>query len=108
MNSLMYENVKNLIKEYENKYKVRPNAILLPYFIYDKLNEDYEKEFTRYGVEHNGEYKMFGLDMIPTLDSTDIVPLRIYKEKHADKNEKELRKEIVKDIVKEIEKMAIK
>lgn len=49
---------------------------------------------------------MFGLDMIPTLDSTDIVPLRIYKEKHADKNEKELRKEIVKEIVKEIEKMA--
>lgn len=108
MNSSMYDDIHITIRRYEDKFKVKPNAILLPYFMYEGIKRDYEKKFSRYEIKHNREYKIFGLDIIPSFDDMGIVPLRIYKEKHIDKKEKELRKEIIKDIVKEIENMAIK
>lgn len=79
MSNFLYRHIDYHIMEYKSKTGDMPNAILLPYFIFEELKRDYEKNNLKYITDCTGDNKIFGLDIIVTLDSNEIKPMKIFK-----------------------------
>lgn len=79
MNKLLYQHINNHIMAYKSITGEMPNAILLPAWIYEELEKEYEKSKLRYIIDA-GEKQLFGLDIIVT-EEKEIRPLRIVKVK---------------------------
>lgn len=81
MNNYIYRQIDYTIMAYKSNNGYMPNAILLPEFIFEELKKDCEKVGLRYITECTGDNQVFGLDIIVTLDSNEIKPIKILKRK---------------------------
>jgi len=77
----IYRQIDYTIMAYKSNKGYMPNAILLPEFIFEELKRDCEKKGLRYITECTGDNQVFGLDIIVTLDSNKIKPIKILKHK---------------------------
>lgn len=72
--------IQDSIDLYILKNRYNPNVVIIPYYMYDILKEEYENQFGKY-YENNP--KIFSIDIIISTDiNNDIIPLRIYKNKN--------------------------
>lgn len=78
MDDFLYRHINYTIMAYKSKKGYMPNAILLPKFIFNELKKDCEKIGLRYMIDDGCQ--VFGLDIIVTLDSNEIIPIKILKQ----------------------------
>lgn len=79
MNNFIYRHIDNHIMAYKSKIGEMPNAIILPYFIFEELKKDIERKHLKYITECAGDNKIISLDIIVTLDRIEIQPIRVLK-----------------------------
>lgn len=81
MSDFIYRQIDYTIMAYKSDKGYMPNAILLPKIVFEELKRDCEKKSLRYITECTGDNQVFGLDIIVTLDSNEIKPVKILKKR---------------------------
>ncbi len=79
MNSFLYRNIDYHIMAYKSRTGEIPNAILLPFFIFEELTKDVERKCLKYMTKCVGDDRVYSFDIIVTMDSKEIQPIRILK-----------------------------
>ena len=75
MNRLLYQHINNHIMAYKSKTGAMPNAILLPYTLYEDLINDFKKMGLEYKTDCAGDGTIYGLEIIVTEEKV-IRPIR--------------------------------
>lgn len=78
MNILLYRHINNHIMAYKSNTGVMPNAILIPYVLYEEMINNFETMGLEYKTNCAGDGTVFGLEIIVTEDK-EIKPIRRVK-----------------------------